>query len=467
MTIFASDVRLGAQQPRVSSVPKTAVATSGVEAVELAASAGVNLDPWQQLFLMDCLGERSDGKWSAREAGLLVARQNGKGEILLALGLAGLFVLDERLILHSAHEFKTAAEAFLRIKTVIDGSDDLRRQVKTIRTSHGEEGIELTDGRRLRFVARSKSSGRGFTGDRIILDEAQQLPMRAVRALIPTLRARPNPQVIYTGTVPSEENDAEHWESVRDRGRAGSDPRLLWHEYSPPGAEDGQVDPDDRANWYWSNPAMGFRISEEDMEAERETFKTDPDGFSRELMSVWPAGSVDAAINVKHWLSLADPDAPRGARPVFGVATAPDRSWSAVGVAWVRGDGTVQVMLAEYRETATWVADRVAELRKQWGGRVLVDIASRDLVYDAEELSPGDMAKAHNTFSDAVTASKVHHGNERALNVAVKASQWRSSGDTRVLDRKGHLDISPLAAVALAAYGAAQPPPKPGRLVVF
>lgn len=466
MTICAPDVRLGAQRPRVSSVPRS-VTSSGVEAVELAASVGVFLDPWQQLFLTDCLGERVDGKWAAREAGLLVARQNGKGEVLLCLGLAGLFLLEERLVMHSAHEFKTAAEAFLRIKTVIDGSDDLRRQVKTIRTSHGEEGIELTDGRRLRFVARSKSSGRGFTGDRIILDEAQQLPMRAVRALIPTLRARPNPQIIYTGTVPSAENDAEHWESVRDRGRAGSDPRLLWHEYSPPGAESGAVDPDVRDNWYASNPALGIRITEEDMESERETFRSDPDGFSRELMSVWPEDSVGAAINFRRWADLADPDAPRGVNPVFGVATAPDRSWSAVGVAWKRPDGAVQVMLAEYREHATWVAEHVAGLRKRWNGRVLVDIASRDLVFDAEELSPGDLAKAHNALSDAVTAGRVHHGNERALNVAVKGSQWRLAGDTRVLDRKGQLDISPLAAVALAAYGAAAPPVKPGRFVVI
>jgi hypothetical protein len=56
--------------------------------------------------------ERADGKWAAFEVGLNVARQNGKGSILEARELAGLFLLGERLIIHSAHEFATSLEAF-------------------------------------------------------------------------------------------------------------------------------------------------------------------------------------------------------------------------------------------------------------------------------------------------------------------------------------------------------------------
>jgi hypothetical protein len=66
------------------------------------------LDPWQRFVLDRALGESKDGKWSAFEVGLVVPRQNGKGSILEARELAGLFLFDERLILHSAHEFETA-----------------------------------------------------------------------------------------------------------------------------------------------------------------------------------------------------------------------------------------------------------------------------------------------------------------------------------------------------------------------
>ena len=79
-------------------------------------------------------------------------RQNGKGAVLEARELAGLFLFKEQLILHCAHEMKTANEAFRRILDLIDGTPDLRRQVLRIMRSKGEEGIELRTGQRLRFV---------------------------------------------------------------------------------------------------------------------------------------------------------------------------------------------------------------------------------------------------------------------------------------------------------------------------
>lgn len=94
----------GVQTPRVSCWPDYAT-SAGREAVDLARSCGLWLDPWQAFVLEHGLGERSDGKWSAFECAIVVSRQNGKGSILEARELAGLFLFDEQLILHSAHEF--------------------------------------------------------------------------------------------------------------------------------------------------------------------------------------------------------------------------------------------------------------------------------------------------------------------------------------------------------------------------
>ena len=88
---------LGNQRPRVSSIPEYSSST-GDEAIELAAMAGLVLDDWQQWILRHSLGETSDGKWAAREVGLMVSRQNGKGALLEARELAGLFILEEELI---------------------------------------------------------------------------------------------------------------------------------------------------------------------------------------------------------------------------------------------------------------------------------------------------------------------------------------------------------------------------------
>jgi hypothetical protein len=96
----------GHQRPRIFTVPGTALSSAGQEAVELAARAGLKLDPWQQHVLDQGMGERADGNWAAPEVAVNVPRQNGKGGIIEARELWGLFVGGEQLILHSAHEFK-------------------------------------------------------------------------------------------------------------------------------------------------------------------------------------------------------------------------------------------------------------------------------------------------------------------------------------------------------------------------
>jgi hypothetical protein len=83
-----------------------------------------------------------------------------------------------------------------------------------------------------------------------------------------------------------------------------------------------------------------------------------------------------------------------------------------------------------------------------------------------KEPSQQEQAQADNALADAVLAGTVRHGNDRALDVSVKVSRWRTSGDTRVLDRKGAKDISPLRAASLALWGASASKPLPAAPVV-
>src|SRR3954465_421045 len=126
-TISRSGELSGAQRPRHLHVPDY-VSSAGEEAVELARMAGLHLDPWQELVLVHSLGERPDGRWRGFEGGLVVSRQNGKGAILEAMELAGLFLLGERLVIHSAHQFDTSLEAFRRLLFLIEDNPDLDRR---------------------------------------------------------------------------------------------------------------------------------------------------------------------------------------------------------------------------------------------------------------------------------------------------------------------------------------------------
>ena len=453
---------VGVQEPRLHSHPPY-VSTAGPEAVELAARAGLHLLPWQQIVLRDALGETAAGKWAAFEVGLICPRQQGKGSILEALELAALFFADPDepppLILHSAHEFKTSAEHFRRVRDLVEGSEFLSRQVRIIRTAAGAESIELHSGARLRFVTRTGGSGRGFSADLVVIDEAYNLTAESMAAVLPTLSARPNPQIWYTSSAGMASSD--QLARVRERGIKGGDPSLAFFEWS---AADGS-DLDDRAAWAQANPSLGYRVPESFVVTERAALPDEQ--FGRERLGLWADRNEAQAIDPVVWASLTDALAPRGSSPTFAVATAPDRSWAAVAAAWWRDDGSVQVSVADYRQDATWVADRVAELRARWGGRVLSDVASGGLVADSEKVSHAEQAIAENALSDRVLAGAVrHYGDaERELGVAVRGARWKASGETRVLDRKGSTDITPLRAVALAAHGLVTAPTTGGEVL--
>src|SRR5436190_676323 len=189
---------LGAQEPRLLALPEGGVSSAGEEAVELARVAGLELDPWEEFVLARALAERADGKWAAFEVGTVVPRQNGKGTILEARELAGLFLFDEGLLIHSAHEQATSSEHFRRLLNLIEGVPEFDRRVLKAPKGKGAEAIELRGGQRILFKTRTGGGGRGLTGDFVALDEAMILPVATTSALVPTMAARSidgNPQL--------------------------------------------------------------------------------------------------------------------------------------------------------------------------------------------------------------------------------------------------------------------------------
>ena len=458
-TLPAVELR-GAQRPRVSNIPQ-ASSSAGLEAIELAASAGLVLDEWQQFALIAALGERDDAArtWASFEVGLVVSRQNGKGSILEARELAGLFLFDEQLILHSAHEFKTAAEAFRRVLMLVENSDDLRKRVKKVRTSHGDEGIELMSGARLRFVARSTGSGRGFSGDCVILDEAYKLPQEAIGALLPTLSARPNPQLWYTSSA--GHRDSEVLRAVRDRGMTGNDQHLTYLEWSA----EPSLALDDPEAWVQANPALGIRISSDHVARE---FSAMPEGeFKRERLGIWDeTEGENAALPVETWLTLADLTSSALDPVAFGLDVSPD-GYSCIASAGSRSDGRVHVEVIEHRPGTAWVADRLAELTRRWSpSAVVLDVGSPAgaLLPDLErvglnltKVAGREMAQSSVAFSSLVHDHGVRHLDQPSLNSAVAAAKRRALGDLWAFGRRGSFtDISPLIATALAAWGHAQ-----------
>lgn len=472
MTKLLPEERTGVQEPRVRTGPEYADSL-GDEAIDLAAMAGLWLDPWQQLAVYDICGVDHEDKWVALENGLLVARQNGKGGIIEALELAGLFLWGERLIVHSAHEFKTAQEAFRRVKDLIDGCGDLSRKVKKIATSHGEEGVELMDGRRLRFLARSKSSGRGFTGDRMIFDESQELPSLAIRAMLPTLAARPNPSVLYTGTVPGVENDAEHWTKIRNRGRAGNDATLTWLEWSI--GEDAleDTDLDDIEGTLQANPAIGYRLSLKFTAAERATM--DDLGYAQERLSLWPQSKTSSVIEKGEWGANVDPLSQMVGPIALGVHVGPSGNLSSISAAGWRSDGLPHIEVVDRRPGTEWLVEGLVFLAKRWdvlgialdghspSAGVVTDLQAAGL--DIIKMSLEDMLQATLSLTAKVKSGGLRHIGQKHLTGAATTATKRKVGTQGgwLFSAPQNVDITPLVAslIALHILGRADVKPEP------
>jgi phage terminase large subunit-like protein len=190
-------------------------------------------DEWQRFVLEDWLARGGKGgKFASLTCGLSVPRQNGKNAILEMRELFGIVQLGEKF-LHTAHEVKTARKAFIRLASFFENErkwPELAELVKDIRRTNGQEAIVLTNGGSVEFVARSKGSGRGFTVDVLVCDEAQELSDDALEALMPTTSASPqqNPQWIFTGTPPGPTANGEVFSRTRDDALSGKSSRLCW-----------------------------------------------------------------------------------------------------------------------------------------------------------------------------------------------------------------------------------------------
>jgi hypothetical protein len=474
----------GSQTPRILFTPTDAVEDTSWadDCIELAQTAGLVLDPWQRLALRYALAVRPDDTWAAFEVALVISRQNGKNGIIEARQLAGLFLFDDRLQLHTSNKFKSSIEAFIRIRELILNTDALRKRVKRMPTSHGDEGIELFGrhksgtGPRLAFMARGPGSGRSFSADTIYFDEAFNVAAPDIGAMIPTLSSKPNPQLWYTSSAGWE--ISTQLGSVRNRAISGDpdDGALCYLEWS---VDENNYDPLDRAGWAMANPSLGIRRSNgtglsEDYIA-KEQRAMDPQEFARERLGVgqWPTSAESwSVIPEKVWRELTT-DAEMINPVVFGLDTTPDRSRTSIGACGLNTDGQVQVELIYHGAGTSGAIERLRDLVQDHKACNGVIVSPRGpasgLLPDIREMlevlhkgkllktpSGQEEAQACTGFYDAATDSmSLRHRGQAPVAVALAgARQKYLSEGAWTWNRKSiTVDISPVWALTLAKWG--------------
>ena len=474
-----------AERPRILQIPKFST-SAGDEAIDLAASAGLFLDPWQKFVLRNALGERPDGRWSAFEVGLVVARQQGKGSVLEARELFGLVLAGEKQIVHTAHELKTSMKHFKRLVSLFDASDDLRKRLKKVINSNGKEGLEMTDGAVLECLARTKNAGRGFTGDLVVLDEAYALTADQMEATAPTMLNVDNAQVWYTSSPPLDAVSGQVLMGLRDRAEAGNASRLAWFDYGLAGTLDRleNIDLDDRANWYAALPSLrSGRVREENVQTMRDILPTDP-GFAREILGIWPPGLGKAfrVIPAEDWTEALDSESRIEGPFVLSAAVSVDRAKSSIAAVGAREDGLLHMEItstplrADNRNGTGWVIPRLVDICRrripvlialdEYGptGSLIPDLKralDEEFGSDAPEvmgLGTAAVSRAFGMFYDGISGPdrpgrNLRHIGQPDLTSAVASADTRNLGEGKAWDRRApSVDITPLVACTHGVY---------------
>ena len=469
-----------AVEPTFSLVPDSA-SSYWADVRDLCAAYDLVLDPWQERVLEIALGERSDGAWAASRVGLSVPRQSGKTALFEARELAGLLLYDEKLIIHSAHLVSTALEAFQRIKYYFENFDDLRRQVKRVREGNGDWAVEMMSGSRLLFKARARGSGRGFSADLLMLDEAQILGDREWAAMLPTMSARPNPQAWLAGTPPGPEDDGVAFTKLRASARLGADSRLAWAEWS---VEDRRPDVANQSLWWRTNPGMEFgRPSVESVEDEFHSM--DAVTFARERLGKWDdVVTQSKAFTQSSWSVLQGAKPDDDSRLSFGVKFTADGSGVALAAAYRFDEGPVfvePIRQANLGEGIDWLVDYLSDHQREASQFVIDGKAGVGYLVNALRdagvrnknivvVPTLDQVKAaHSMFEQAVITGGITHPGVAAFDEQVLAAS------KRLIGKDGGFGWAPpdggtvvtLDAATLAHWGAKTTKRRPGRKAVF
>jgi len=461
--------------PRLSDLARRVVAPEGINStgwpsVEAKCrELGINFRPWQVPVGKLILAKRSSGKYAATigGTGLSIPRQVGKTFLVGAIIFALCLIYPRLTVIWTSHRLRTAEETFGKMQGFAR-----RRQIapfiaKLILGS-GEEEVRFTNGSRILFGARERGFGRGFDElDVLIYDEAQILTDNALDDMIPAMnqsRQSAGGLLLFMGTPPKETDPGAVFTRMREEALSGEDKDTGWVEF---GADPGYIptpSPAPLSDYDWRQIAKANPSHPQDTPREailRMRKNLGPESFLREGLGIWPKVIAEGgALPFTEWMTLADPAAELGRITTFGLHVAEDRSaW--ITALWSRPElNAVHVILTNdgLPVAGHRVIEECRRLVGVHGGHIVPPKAfEEDLTaagVPAQGLPPGTWPEVCGDLADAIHAGTLRHGNQPALNEAVRAAEWRSAGGQ---GERAFKDASgPLGALVRGLWGASQ-----------
>jgi hypothetical protein len=473
--------------PRVANFPPY-VTSAGSEVIDLMAQLNRPLDGWQAWIIERGLGQKrslesGELEMSADTCGCWVSRQNGKGDIIMALEVSWLWLFGIPLVVHTAHQYRTAKEGFTRLKTLYEENEDvLGNSLQHIWSGAGQHGIELNrkyKRARLSFLARAGSAGLGFSAPKLIMDEGQMLTEDLMQTILPLMSAQVDPQVWFFGTPPRKD-DAWIYQ-IKEAGE-GCTPGTAWFDYGieyidPTSPEFVEVVGSPQTHRA-TNPSMsvhrpnGTRLRTRAIDGEMTKLGMTM-AFAQERTGMWlPRARTagDHSIDPKVWASrrAARTEVPGDLVIAFNVNTR--RSHSTI--MWVgKVEGFWRLGIADHRPGTDWLLPRLIALKTKYmpiaftadvrGETTIKELKEVGIKLPVDKDKPKrgdlilptmeDVATAFAMIVDATNNDMLRHHNEVPLNSAI-AVPSRPLGGGATFDHKRGVEVGPATCGGLGMW---------------
>lgn len=455
--------RIGSQTPTQSLFLPYKDTLSG-EAVMLYQESGRTAYEWQINLLNEILAINEDGLWTHMKFGYSIPRQNGKNEVVAIRELIGLNK-GERM-LHTAHRTTTSAAAFNRLLAVMEESGMEEKthfnKIKAI----GRESIELIGGGRIDFRTRTSTGGLGESFDLLVIDEAQEYTDDQESALMYTIAASQNPQTLYCGTPPTPISSGTVFTFLRNSALDGSSVDTGWAEWSVQEMSDMR----DVDLWYQTNPSLGLRLSERNVQSE---VRDDDIDFNIQRLGLWIQYNQKSAISENEWKELQVSSLPKLKGKMFaGIKYGHDGTNVALSIAVKTDDNKIFVESIDCRSLRNgngWIINFLKQANVQ---EVVIDGAAGQNIL-ADDMKEAGLRKpilptvkeiiiSNSTFEQALFQENIQHTGQPSLYQVVTNCEKRNIGTNGGFGYRSQVeefDVSLMESMILAHWACANAKP--------
>jgi hypothetical protein len=292
---------------------------------EMKAVSTKPLLPWQELAGRYLTATGRDG-WMFREVAIVVARQNGKTELLVPR-----ITMDLRAgkrIIHTAQNRTLPREVFMRVAWGL-----AKDEVVFIRYANGQEQVQMANGGSYKIVAPQRGA-RGLTADTLIFDELREFEdYDIIGAATPTLTASPDPQTIYLSNAGSDASVVLN--DLKRRGEDGGDDEFAYLEWSA--AAERSIE--DRAGWAEANPSLGHFLRMSTLEG---AYRSKPPAtFETEHLCRWVASMQPRLVSEAAWMACHATLEATPVKPAIAFNMDPTGRRASAVMAWQQTDGRI------------------------------------------------------------------------------------------------------------------------------